>query len=126
MTRRARPAPPVLRRGTSSTRSLPGPHCSGRTSSAVCQPGNVRGLFDLVTALLALLVALPFAAVSGCRQALLQREQDQLGALVQIQLVANVIHVIPHSLRADRTIAGHLFGASPTRDPGQDLTLTFA
>src|SRR2546426_10674845 len=46
--------------------------------------------------------------------------------MAQIELVADVIHMIPYGLRTDRVIAGHLLGAPATRNPGQDLTLAVA
>src|SRR5438094_1141038 len=43
--------------------------------------------------------------------------------MAQIELVADVVHMIPHGLRPDPAIAGHLLGAPAARNPGQDLTL---
>src|SRR2546428_1930878 len=63
---------------------------------------------------------------SGPRQALLQREEHQLAPMVEVELVADVAHVVAHRLRADGAVTGDLLCASTARDPGEDVPFALA
>src|SRR6266576_2237695 len=63
---------------------------------------------------------------SGPRQALLQREEHQLAPMVEVQLMADVAHVVAHRLRANGAVTGDLLCASTARDPRQDVPFALA
>src|SRR6266478_3372490 len=63
---------------------------------------------------------------SGLRQALLQREEHQLAAMVEVELVADVANVVAHGLRANGAVMSDLLCASTARDPGEDIPFALA